>query len=68
MMGIMVKNHVFTYEDNQSVLWNTMAPDSTLKMISIAIAYNFVGDGVARKGWITGYFKTSKNYSNLLTK
>ena len=31
MMGIPVNNPAFVYGDNQSVLWNTTDPDSTLK-------------------------------------
>ena len=60
MTVIPVKNPVFTYRDNKSVLWDTMVPDSTLKKKSSSVAYNLVIEGVAGKEWITGYIKTSK--------
>jgi hypothetical protein len=42
LMGIKVDEPVFVFGDNQSVLWNTTAPASTLKKKSNAIAYHFV--------------------------
>ena len=68
MMEIPVNNPVFTYGDNQSVLWNTQVPDSTLKNESIAVAYHFVREGVAKKEWVTGYINTSENCSDLIKK
>ena len=60
MMGIPINNTVFTYGDNQSVLWDTMVPDSTLKKKSSSVAYNLVIEGVAGKERTTGYIKTSR--------
>ena len=68
MTRITVNNPVFKYRDNQSLLWNTAVPDYTLKEKSIAVAYNLVREGVARKEWITGYIKTSENCGGLMTK
>ena len=59
---------MFTYENNQNMLWNTEIPDSTLKKKSRAVAYHFVIEGVVRKEWITRYIKTSEKNSDLLTK
>jgi len=42
MMGITVDEPAYVFGDNQSVLANTTAPDSTLKKKSNAIAYHFV--------------------------
>ena len=42
MMGIPVISCSFLYGDNQSVLFNTCIPDSTLKKKNHAIAYHFV--------------------------
>ena len=41
------------YGDNQSVLWNTSAPDSTLKNKISSVAYNFVREGVSADEWRT---------------
>ena len=68
MMGILVNNPVFTYGDNQIVLWNTAVTDSTIKKKSSAVAYHFVREGVASKEWITSYIKTQENCSDLMTK
>ena len=68
MMGIPVNNPVFTYGDNQSVLWNTSVPDSTLKKKSNSIAYHYVREGAARDEWRTSYVKTIVNPSDILTK
>ena len=67
-MWIPVNNHVFTYGDNQSVLWNTVVPDSTRNMKSSYLAHHFIREGVAGKGWVTGYIKTSEKKSDLMTK
>ena len=63
MMGIPVNNLAYIYGDNQSVLWNTTDPDSTLKKKSSLVAYHFVTEGVAKNEWRTGYVKTSENPS-----
>ena len=68
MIGITETITVFTYGDNQSVLWNTEVPDYTLKSKSSVLAYHFVREGLSRKEWITGYIKTSENISYLMTK
>ena len=68
MMGIPVSNPVFIYGDNQSVLWNTTLPESTLKNNSNSIAYQFVREGNAREEWRTAYIKTDTNPSGLMTK
>jgi hypothetical protein len=68
MMGIPVNNPVFTCGDNQSVLWNTSVPDSTLKKKSNSIAYHYVREGAARDEWRTSYVNTSINPADLMTK
>ena len=45
--GIPCEGPAHTYGDNQSVLTDTMRPDSTLKKKSQSIAYHFVREGVA---------------------
>ena len=68
MMGIPVTNPTFVYGDNQSVLWNTSVPDSTLKKKSSSVAYHFVREGVAKDEWRTGYVHTTFNPSDVMTK
>ena len=68
MMGIPVENSSFIYGDNQSVLWNTTVPDSTLKKKSCAVAYHYVREGVSRNEWRTAYIHTKDNPSDILTK
>ena len=61
-------NPVFTFGNNQLVLWNTSVPESMLKKKSNLIAYYFVREGAARKGWITSYIKKTMSLSDMLTK
>ena len=59
MMVIPVRNPVFIYGDNQSVLCNTTIPDLTLKKNSNSISYHFVrelhwtneGHCISRQTW-----------------
>ena len=68
MMGIPVTNPAFVFGDNQSVLWNTTVPDSTLKKRTSSVAYYFVREGVAKIEWRTGYIETKDNPSDVMTK
>ena len=68
MMGIPCEEPTFVYGDNQSVLANTMAPESQLKKKSNSIAYHFVREGCARDEWRTAYINTHDNPTDLLTK
>jgi len=68
MMGIPFSDPCFVYGDNQSVLYNTTLPESTLKKKSNSIAYHAVREGVATNEWLTGYEPTDSNVSDLLTK
>jgi hypothetical protein len=68
MMGIPVNGPSYVFGDNQSVLYNTTIPDSTLKTTSHSIAYHFVREGVARDEWRTTYVNTHDNAADLLTK
>ena len=68
MFGIPVDGPAYVYGDNQSVLSNTMIPESILKKKMQSICYHLVREGVARREWITGYVNTHDNKSDLLTK
>ena len=66
-MGIPFSGPCFVYGDNNSVLYNTTLPESTLKKKSNSVSYHDVREGVATGGWLTGYGLTDKNVSDLLT-
>ena len=68
MFGIPVNQPSFIYGDNQSVLCNRTAPQSTLKKNSNAIAFHFVREGCARDEWRTTYINTHCNVADLMTK
>ena len=68
MFGIPVDKPAFIYGDNQSVLINVSAPESTLKKKSQLVAYQFVHEGCAADEWRTTYLYTSLNISDLMTK
>ena len=68
MMGIPVDEPSFIFGDNQSVLCNTMMPESTLKKKTQSIAYHFVREGCARDEWRTAYISTHENVADLMTK
>ena len=68
MMGIPVNNPAILYGDNQSVLWNTSVPDSTLKKKSAAVAYNYCREGVSRNEWVTKYVPSIENPGDIMTK
>jgi hypothetical protein len=68
MMGIPCKDPTFVYGDNQSVLFNTLIHESTLKKKSQSIAYHFVRERSARDECCTAYVNTHLNPADLLTK
>ena len=68
MMGIQVLGPTYIYGDNQSVLYNTTIPESTLKKKSQSLCYHFVREGVAGNEWRTGYIKSINNPADILTK
>jgi len=68
MMGIPVNNPAIIYGDNQSVLWNTSVPDSTLKKKTAAVAYNYCREGVSRNEWVTRYTASKTNPGDIMTK
>ena len=67
-MGIPVELPSFVFGDNQSVLYNTTIPDSTLKKKSLSIAYHFVREWAAKDERRTAYINTHLNPADLLTK
>jgi len=68
MMGIPCDGCSYVYGDNQSVLYNTSIPESTLKKKLQSIVYHFVREGCARNKWHTAYVNTHLNPADLLTK
>ena len=68
MMGIPVLGPTYIYGDNQSVLYNTTIPESTIKKESQSLCYHFVREGVARKEGKSGYVRTTENAADVLAK
>ena len=68
MLGIPCEECTFVYGNNQSVLYNTSIPESTLKNKSQGIAYHFVRKVCDRTKWRTAYVNTYSNPADLLTK
>ena len=68
MFGIPVDKPAFIYGDNQSVLINVSAPESTPKKKSQSMAYNFVCEGCTADEWGTTHIHTLLNVSDLMTK
>ena len=68
MIGIPCDGPSHIYGDNQSVLADTMMPDSTLKKKSQSIAYHLVCEGSDHGEWRTAYVNMHDNEANLLTK
>ena len=68
MMGIHVNGPAFIHGDNQSVLWNTTVPESTLKRKSSSVAYHFVREGVSKDMWRTAYVRTTENVADVFKK
>ena len=58
MFGIPIDEPVFIYGDNQSVLVNALAPESTLKKKIQSIAFHFIREGCATNEWCTTYIHT----------
>ena len=67
-MGIPCEGCSYVYGDNQSVLYNTSIPESTLKKKSQSITYHFVWEVCARNERRTAYVNTHANPADLLTK
>ena len=66
-MGIPVLGPTYIYGDNQSVLYNTIIPESTIKKESQSLCYHFVREGVCAKRMETGCIKTTENPEDVLT-
>ena len=67
-MGIPFSDPCFVYGDNKSALYNTTLPESNLKKKRKSIVYHAVREGFVTGEWPTGYERTYKNVSDLLTK
>ena len=67
MFGIPVDEPVFIYGDNQSVLVNASAPESTLKNKGQSISFHCICKGCATDAWRMTYIHTSLNLGDLMT-
>ena len=68
MMGVPIVGPSFVFGDNQSVIFNTSRPQSTLKKKSNSICYHAVREAVASGKTTTAHIPTRFNLDDLLTK
>ena len=68
MMGIPLDGHAHVLADNQSVIHNVSAPQSTLKKKSNSIAYHYVRERAAAGVIQVQYEPTETNLADILTK
>ena len=68
MFGILVDELLFIYGDNQSVLVNELAMESTLKKKSESRAFHFIHQVCETGEWRMTYITTSLNVSDLMKK
>ena len=67
MMGVPIDGPSYIFSDNQSVLYNTSRPESTLKKKSNSIVYHLLREAMAMGELLNAYVE-SKNRADLLTK
>jgi hypothetical protein len=68
MMGIPIDGPTNVFCDNQAVVQNTTAPESTLKKKHTAINYHRVREAVAAEKIRIAKERTETNLSDILTK
>ena len=68
MMGVPIDGPVDMLCDNQSVIYNTTRPESTLKKKSCSVAYHFVRENVAARVVRIAYEPSETNLADCLTK
>ena len=68
MMGIPISGPSYVLGDNQSVIFNTSRPESTLKKKSNYICYHAVRESVAMGESLTTHVPTRYNVSDQMTK
>ena len=68
MFGIPVDGATSVLGDNQSVVVNVIAPESTLKKKHLSIAYHRCREASASRMVIVGYVPSKENVADLATK
>ena len=68
MMGVAVAGPTYIYEDNMSVINNTLKPESVLRKKSNIICYHFICEAVAMKECLTTHVPNLRNFADLLAK
>jgi hypothetical protein len=68
MLGVPLDGHAHICVDNQSVVFNTTIPESTLKKKCNAISYHFVREAIASGIGKVSYEPTTSNKADMLTK
>ena len=67
MMGISIEIPTCILVDNQSVLFNTSKPHSSLKKKPCSISFYFVRGWTAMDEWQTAYINTHSNPDDMFT-
>jgi hypothetical protein len=68
MLGVPIDGPTSILSDNESVIKNTSAPESTLKRRSSAINYHHCREAVASGMCRTGWVGTHDNLADIATK
>ena len=68
MMGVPLDGAADVFVDNQSVVYNTSLPESTLKKKSNAIAYHYVRENAAADVIRIRFIRSEDNLADMLTK
>ena len=68
MIDIPCESSAYIYGNNQSVLANTIVPESTLKKKSSSLTYHLVRQDMSLDKWRTAHANTDDNEADLLTK
>jgi hypothetical protein len=68
MMGVLIDGSSYVYFDNQSVIQNSIRPESLLKKKSNAIAYHAVREACAMKERLICQVKSDDNVADIVTK
>ena len=68
MMGVPIDGATNVQVDNQSVVYNTTLPESTLKKKSNVIAYHYVRENVAADTIRIRFCRSEDNLADMLTK
>ena len=68
MFGIPIDGPTSLLSDNEAVVWNTMAPESTLKKKHNSITYHQCREAVAAEMVLVAQVRSKNNLADLVMK